>query len=279
MRVTTNGAIGIVSVSMMAVMVAAIAYQEFSWWVIPFAVLFLTIFAVILFLCLMDRTEFRFRSASKTEFPNKPWMRDKRWRSDEMTSRSRSEFWGSVALMLILGMFALVGSVSLRSGVAEGNYWVLLNIVPIAAAVYWARKTSLAWKVWRLERFVTLTSETRPAWIGAQFSVMMEIAQGLSAEGVEVWLEHLKTVRVEESDGVSYEKVTDLKLSGQAEALDSGQIRLRVDIPQNSPAASWDDAQGSWWDFVVAVGLPAGKITLRYEIPVADPAAHLHFKA
>ncbi|MTI02236.1 hypothetical protein [Roseibium sp. RKSG952] len=275
MRVTTNGVIVIGVVTMIAIMVAAIAYQQFSWWVFPFGLLFLTIFAGILWLCFLDHREDRFRRASEGKFPDEPWMRSKRWRTDNMTSRSKPEFWGSLAFTLILGVFALSGIVSLQAGLPEGNYWVLLNLIPIVGALYFALSTYFAWRTWRLERYVNLISETRPAWIGSKFSAVIKVVGVRRTDQVEAWLEHLKVVRREESDGVAFEKVVDQKLTGQTEEMSGGQIRISVDIPENTPATSWnDDEQESWWDFVIVVGLPEKKITLRYEVPVADPALH-----
>ena len=280
MRVTTNGIIAIGVTTLMAIMVTAITYQEFSWWVVPFCVLFLTLFAGILWLCFLTDRENRFRRASKEDFPNQPWMRDQRWRTDRMTSYSKPEFWGRLTFTVLLGVFALFGIVTLHSGLTERNYWVLLNIIPIAGAVYCARSTFYAWRAWRQERYVNLTSETRPAWVGARFSTVMKAVGVQHADQVEAWLEHLKVLRREESDGVVFEKVVDHKLLAQTEEMNGGQIRISVDIPDKSPATSWsDDEPESWWDLVVVVGLPRKKITLRYEVPVANPAVHQHSKA
>lgn len=273
MRDVTNGVVAIVVVTMMAIMVAAITYQEFSWWVFPFSLLFFSIFAGILWVCFLNHREDRFRRAFKGDFSEEPWMRDKRWQTDQMTSRSKPEFWGSLSVAFILGLFAVFGFVTLQSGLPEGNYWVLLNIIPIAGAAYFARNTYLAWRAWSFERYVTVTSETRPAWVGTEFLAVMKTTKVQRVDQVDAWLEHLKVVRREESDGVTFEKVMDHKLACQTEEMGSGQIRISVNIPKENPATSWDDdEQERWWDLVIVVGASGKKITLRYEVPVASPA-------
>ncbi|WP_420584803.1 hypothetical protein [Ruegeria sp.] len=265
---------------MMAIMVTAIAYQKFSLWVLPFCLLFLTIFAGILWTCFLNHREDRFRRASERDYPDEPWMGDIRWRSDRMMSRSKPEFWGNLAFAIVLGVFALFGVVTLNSGLSDGNYWVLLNIIPIAGAGYFAHGTYLAWSTWRFERGITLTSKTRPAWVGAEFLAVMKAVDVRRADQVEAWLEQVKVVRREESDGVTFEKVVEHKLAGQTEVVRGGQIEISVDIPDNCPATSWsEDEQERWWDLVIEIDLSGKKFTLRYEIPVADPVLHHLSKA
>lgn len=280
MRVTVNEVIGIGVFALLAIMVIAIAQQEFSWWVLPFSLLFLATFGGIIWVCFLNYREDRFRRASEGDYPNEPWMWDERWRSNRMTSRSRSDFWGSLTFTIILGVFAFIGIVTLLHGLPEGNFWVLLNIIPIACAIHFARNSYFAWRTWRLERHISFATETRPAWVGATFSAVMTAVNGQRADQVEAWLEHFKIIRREEDDGVTFQKVVDRRLSGYTEDISDGQIRISVDIPEKSAATSWsEDVQERWWDFVVVTVLSGEKITLRYNIPVADPAMHRRSKA
>ena len=152
-----------------------------------------------------------------------------------MTSRSKSEFWGTLTITIILGMFALFGIQTLIEGLPEGNLWVLLNLVSIVAAAYFGRNTYAAFKTWRLGNQFSLNNETRPAWVGKKFSAVMKSANGHQAGNVNVWLEHFKVIRREESDGIAFIKVVDRKLPGQVEFIQDGKSRISVDIPEKSP--------------------------------------------
>ncbi len=274
-RVETTTAIAIGTLCLIAIMVGAIAHQEFSWWVFPFILLFGTIFVGILGLCFLNYREDRFRRASIENYPNEPWMWDARWQSDTMTSRSKSEFWGTLMFTIILGVFAVIGVATLLEGLPEGNLWVLLNLIPIVAAVYLGKNTYVAWRTLRLEKHVSLTSETRPAWIGSPFSALMETMDGHHPEHVDAWLEHFKVIRREESDGVTLEKVVDRRLPGHVEDVGHGRARISVDIPHHSPATSWSkDEQNRWWDLVISADVSGNDVSLRYEIPVANPENH-----
>lgn len=274
-RLGTNGVIAIGTLCLAAIMVGAIAHQEFSWWVFPFILLFGTVFAGILGLCFLNYREDRLRRASVENYSDQPWMWDARWRSDNMTSRSKSELWGTLAFAIILGMFALIGVATLLEGLPEGNLWVLLNLIPIVAAVYFGRNTYVAWRTLRLEEHLSLTNETRPAWIGSRFSAVMETGTGQQVEHLNAWLEHFKVVRREENDGIAFERVVDCKLPAQAEYIGHGKTRVSVDIPEKSPETSWsEDGQKRWWDLVIATEVSGSEVSLRYEIPVADPAKH-----
>ena len=275
MRIGTNTVVAIGVLSLVAIMVGAIAHQDFSWWVFPFSLLFGTIFAGILDLCFLNFHGDRFRQASLGDYPNEPWMWDARWRSGTMISRSKSEFWGFLAGTIILSMFALIGVVTLIKGLPQGNLWVLLNILPIAGAFYFGRKVYVAGRTWQSEKQVTITNQTRPAWVGSRFSAVIEAETQLKASHVEAWLEHFKVIRLEESDGIAFEKVIDRKLPGQIEHTDDGNVRVSVDIPEKSPATSWGETeQKRWWDLVVAINISGKNVSLRYEVPVADPEKH-----
>ena len=275
MRMNTNAAIAIGTVCLLVVVVTAIAHQEFSWWVFPFSILFGTIFLGVLGLCFLSYRDDKYRSASVDAHPHEPWMWDERWCADIMISRSRAEFWGTIALTIIVGMIALGGTASLFLGLAEGNLWVLLNLIPIAAAAYFGRNTYVAWRTLRFERHVTLLHETRPAWIGDSFSALMETAAGHHPEHVEAWLEHFKIIRHEDSDGTSFEKVVERRVSGRVEDIVPGKARIVIDIPQKSPATSWtEDEQSRWWDLVISMRVSGVEIPVRYEIPVAEPTKH-----
>ena len=275
MRTGPNTAIAFGTLCLVAIMVGAIAYQEFSWWVFPFILLFGTIFVGILGLCFLNYREDRFRRASVESYANQPWMWDARWQSDNMTSRSRSEFWGTLAFAIILGMFAVVGVATLLEGLPEGNLWVLLNLIPIGAAVYFGRNTYLAWRTLRLEKHLSLTNETRPAWIGSRFSALLETTALHHPEHVDAWLEHFKIIRREESDGVTFEKVVDRRLAGNVEDIGHGRAKIFVDIPHDSSATSWsDEDQKRWWDLVISADILGNAVSFRYEIPVADPEKH-----
>ena len=165
MRIGMNGLVALGTLCLVAIMVFAITQQEFSWWVIPFGLLFSTIFAGVLAMCFSFYREDRFRRASINDYPNEPWMWDARWRSDIMSSRSKSEFWGTAAITVILGVFAFLGVASLIEGLPEGNLWVLLNLIPIAAAAYFGPKIYTASQNLRMEKQVRLINETRPAWV------------------------------------------------------------------------------------------------------------------
>lgn len=273
MRLETNRVIAVGALCLAAGLVTAIAHQEFSWWVFPFGLLFGTMLAGILGMCCLTYRENRFRSAAMTDYPGEPWMWDARWRSAIMRSRSESEFWGALAFTLMLSVFAGIGIASMLKGLPEGNLWVLLNVLPLAGAVYLGRRLFAAWRVCRLERQVSVTNETRPAWVGARFSAAMEVVPDRRAEHVEARLEHFKVVRREESDGVAFEKVVDRTLPGQTESIRDGKVKISVDIPEKSPTTSWDETeQNRWWDLVITMIVSGNKFSLRYEVPVADPA-------
>ena len=275
MRIGSNAAIAIGTLCLFAIMIFAIADQEFSWWLFPFVILFSTIFLGILGICLQTYREDKLRITLKDKHPNEPWLWQAKWHSDIMTSRSKSEFWGTLAFTIILGMFALIGIASLFEGFSQGNLWVLLNLIPIGAAAYFVRNTSVAWRSLRLERFVSLSNETRPAWIGDRFSAQMTIEDGLDPDHVEAWLEHFKIIRREERDGTTFSKVVDCRLSGCVEDNGAGKARILVDIPQNSPATSWnEDEQSRWWDLVISMRVADVEVAIRYEVPVAEPTKH-----
>lgn len=274
-RIGSNAAIAIGTFCLIAIMIGAVSNQQFSWWVFPFLLLFGTIFAGVLGLCFLTYREDRFRRASVAKYSDQPWMWDARWRSDHMTSRSKSEFWGTLAFEIVLAMFAVFGVATLFEGLPEGNLWVLLNIVPIIAAIYVGKNTYIAWRTVRLEKHFLLTNETRPAWIGSNFSALMVTTAELDPERIDVRLEHFKVIRREENDGTAFEKVADLRLPGQIEEVRSGRTKIFVEIPQTSPPTSWsEDEQSSWWDLVISANVSGKEVSLRYEIPVADPSKH-----
>ncbi|GGX44455.1 hypothetical protein GCM10007385_10500 [Tateyamaria omphalii] len=273
MRIGTNGAIATGTLCLIAIMIAAVADQDFGWWVVPFILLFGTLFSGVLALCVLNYRKDRFRRASISTHPDEPWMWDERWQSDTMTSRSKSELWGTLAFTVILAVFAFIGVASMLHGLPEGNLWVLLNIIPMVATAYFLRNSVVAWRALRLERHVSLTSEARPAWIGQTFSALVNTTTGQQADKISAWLEHTKVVRHEESDGVSFEKVMDRKLPGHVDDLGEGTARITVDIPKSSPTTSWrDDAQDRWWDLVISMRISGIEGQLRFEIPVAEPA-------
>ena len=275
MRIGTNGAIAICILCLMVVMVGAIAHQDFSWWVVPFSVLFGTIFVGGLGLCLLHYQEDKFRRAAERDYPDEPWMWDARWRSDSLVSRNRSDFWGSLAFFIVLAMFALFGVASLLKGLPDGNFWVLLNIIPIVAAAYFARSSYIAMRNWRVERLVSLKCEARPAWVGAEFSAVLESEFDRPLSQVNAWMEHIKVVRREEHDETVFENVVDRKLPCRCEFTGGGTVRIVGEIPAGSPATSWtEDEQKRWWELVIVADRSGKRVTLRYEVPVADPAFH-----
>jgi len=274
-RVEINSVIAIGTLCLIVVMVSAIVYQEFSWWVFLFGLLFGTIFTGILSLCILNYREDGFRRSSMDDYPNEPWMWDARWRSGFMASRNKSEFWGTLAFTIILGVFAFLGFVILFQELPNGNLWVLLSLIPIIAAIMFGRKLNIAWKALRFEEQVSLTSEIHPAWVGAMFSAVMKIEIEHQPQHVEVWLEHFKILRREEVDGVAFEKVVDCRLSGQAEYIGDGKTRVSAHIPENCFATSWSKVeQRRWWDLLIIINISGNAVSLRYEIPVADPAKH-----
>ena len=275
LRISPTAVIAIGTVCLVAVMVAAIVNQPFSWWVFPFSMMFGALFLGVLNLCFSNYQKSKFRRAMMDDHPNEPWMWDARWQDDVMVSRSRSEFWGTLVFAIILGMFAIVGVYSLVEGLVEGNLWVLLNLIPIVAAVYFGRNTYMAWRTLRLERHVSLYAETQPAWVGARFSALMDIETPHQTGQIEVCLEHFKIERREESDGVTFTKVVDRKVPGHVEDVGHGKAGISVDIPPNSPATAWsEDAPSRWWDLVISTRILGTQVLLRYEIPVADPDKH-----
>lgn len=275
MRIGSNAAIAIGTLCLAVIMIFAIADQEFSWWVLPFVILFSTIFLCVLSLCLRTYREDTLRITLKDEHPDEPWLWDANWRSDIMTSRSKSEFWGTLAFTVVLGQFAIMGIASLSEGLAQGNLWVLLNVIPIGAAAYFVRNTFVAWRSMRLERHVSFSSETRPAWVGDTFSGQITIEGGLDPDHVEAWLEHFKIIRLKDSDGTTFNKIVDRRLSGRVEDKGAGKARIVVDIPKNSPATSWnEDEQRRWWELVISMRVANVDVPIRYEVPVAEPAKH-----
>lgn len=274
MRIGSNGVIALGTVCLTIVMITAVAHQSFSWWVIPFVVLFGTIFISVLGLCYLNYRDARFRSKAMSDYPEQPWLWDERWQSDLLLSRSKSEFWGTLAFTIILSMFAVAGVVSLVEGLSEGNLWVLLNIIPIGAAVYFGRNTYVSWQTMRLERHATLITETRPARVGNPFSALLELQASDHPEQSDAWLEHFKIIRHQDSDGTTFEKVVDRKLPCAVEKLTQGKARISIDLPANSPPTKKeDDAPHQWWDLVISTRISDNSVLLRYEIPVFAPPA------
>ena len=274
MRIGSNGVIAFGTVCLIIVMITAVAHQSFSWWVIPFVVLFGTIFISVLGLSYLNYRNAQFRRKAMSEYPDQPWLWDERWQSDLLLSRSKSEFWGTLAFAIILSMFAISGVVSLVQGLSEGNLWVLLNIIPIVAAVYFGRNTYVAWQTMRLERSATVITETHPARVGDQFSALLELQAPDQPEQSDAWLEHYKIIRREDSDGTTFEKVVDRKLPCTVEKLAQGKARISIDLPANSPPTKKEDnAPHQWWDLVISTRISNTNVLLRYEIPVFAPTA------
>ena len=275
MRISTNIAIAVGTLCLVVIMVLAVADQEFSWWVLPFGFIFGTSFLGVLTICFLNHREDRHRRSAQVAYPDQPWMWDARWRSSVMTSRNVPDFWGNLAFTVILGAFATIGAATLIQGLSDGNLWVLLNLIPIAFAVYFGRRSHFAWRTLRTFRDVSVFNESIPAWVGGKLTARVTTSGRLSPEHTEVWLEHIKSVTRIDNDGTSFEKVVDRKISGRIEGTGQNASRISLDIPPDGPATSWsDEGPECWWDLVIDMTVAGDRVLARYEVPVADPAIH-----
>ncbi|MEJ8562665.1 hypothetical protein QTO30_16530 [Yoonia sp. GPGPB17] len=255
----------------------AIAQQPFNWWVFPFITLFGIIFAGVLSFCLSGYREEKFRVKAMGTHPDQPWMWDARWQTDIIPSRSKTSLWGTLAFFVILAMFGLMGVAQIIDKLPSGNFWTLLGVIPVVAAIYFGRQTHRAWKTLRFERGISLILDSRPAWTGSALSARLVCTDRRHADHVQVHLEHITVIREEETDGVNFKTVVDRKCAYQADVRvdDTGHFiaNLRVDIPSGSPETAWiEDAEPNrWWDLIVTLGVAGEDIHLRYEVPVATP--------
>jgi hypothetical protein len=270
----------IVTLCMVVIMCGAVVSQEFSWWVIPFLALFVTIFASILSVCYSIFQSDRFAGRARKDFPDQPWMWNRQWQSDVIASQSRHAFWSGFALTIILSVFASTGFFATAEGLPEGNFWTLLGFVPLPFAVYCARETWLAWQVLRLAKCTKLVLQTRPAWTGDKFSAQLYLTDIQPFDTLEACLVFTKTVKriereVGDGERVVYTKVEDRKINGKVELgpseAGSCVAYVSADIPHNSPATSWNDSdeQGAC-DLAIAISFDNKTLTLRYEIPIAE---------
>ncbi|MGH1483033.1 MAG: hypothetical protein ACRBM6_30720 [Geminicoccales bacterium] len=274
-----NMAVFVGTFCLLLIMCLAIVDQEFSWWVFPFIALFGALFAGVLSVCFSIYRADTYRDSMKAEYPDQPWMWHAKWRSDVIPSRSRWDFWGAVVFTIILSVFALSGVAATLDGLPSGNLWTILGLIPLIVLFFVVQYMIQAWRTLRYEKRVSLVLETRPAWIGSAFSARLVIPAGTQPEHLEAQLEHTEIVRVEESDGVSFEKAVDSKISGHVETSfdDAGHCTgsIVVDIPSHSPESSWheDDLKG-WWEMIITMRIEGVDIPLRYEVPVADPVRY-----
>lgn len=275
----TNMAVFVATLCLLLIMCLAIFDQEFSWWVFPFVALFGALFAGVLSVCFSIYRADIYRDSTKTEYPHQPWMWHAKWRSDVISSRSRWDFWGALALTIILSVFASSGVVAMLDGLPNGNLWTILGLIPLILAFFVVRYTFQAWRTLHYEKRISLVLETRPAWIGSAFRARLIIPPAIHPEHFEAELEHTEIVRVEESDGVSFTKVVDHTISGRVETGfdDAGRrtVSISVDIPSDSPESLWDEEDpGGWWDVIITMRVEGLDIPLRYEVPVADPVRY-----
>lgn len=271
-----NLTVGTGVICLMAIMGLAITQQEFSWWVFPFAALFGTIFAGVLSICISIYRDDAYRKLAMKEYPDQPWMWDRKWRMDTLPSQTRSEFRGNLAFSIILSIFAFIGVFTMLEGLREGNLWTLLGLIPLPFAAYAIRKCHQAWRTLRFERGVALTPGSLPGWVGSGFSAQMDFPNGSQPESSEVWLEYTRTKKVEESDGVSFSKVTDREIQGQidlgVDGAEHNVASIRIDIPKDAPETSWtEETPNGWWEVVVSARVEGKTHVSRYRVPIADP--------
>ena len=271
----TNWVIIFGVIALSAVLLSAVTQQSYSIWVWPFVLLFATIFGGILALCVQNIREDRFRETAQQHHPDEPWKWDARWQTDTLPSRSLPDFWGCLAVTVILGIFAVIGVATLLEGLPQGNLWVLLNLIPIIAATYFLHRTLRAYQTLRVARLVSLTTQTRPAILGQQFIATMHAQPDQRIDSCLAWFEHFKIIRHKGHDGDSFEKAVDTKLDAQTSDAGNGNIMIAVDLPEMGHATTWSDTSPSrWWDLVIDATISGKRASLRYEIPVANPAAH-----
>ncbi len=268
---------------MSAIMCFAVTQQEFSWGVFPFVTLFGTLFGSVLVFCFAVYRQDKFRDLAKHDYPDQPWMWDPCWRSEVIPSRNKSDFRGTLALFIILSMFALVSVAQIIDKRFDNDLWArlgaLLSVIPIIAAAYFGRNLYRAWKSLSYDKRISLVLETCPAWIGSAFTARMIISQELQPDHVKVQLEHFKVIRQEESDGTTFSKVIDRKIAGRVETSleETGErtAKICIDIPPGSPETGWDDeADGAWWEAVITLCFNRADVTLRYQVPVAEPTRY-----
>lgn len=277
----TNILVAAITLGLIGVTCIAIAQQEFSWWVFPFIVMCGVIFGSVLRFCFVVYQEDKFRNGAMLEYPNQPWMWHARWRSDVIPARNRSDFRGTLAFFVILSIFASMSVAHIIDNASETDFWewvgVLLNLIPIVAAAYFARETYRLWQTLHYEKRIALVLKTRPVWVGSALSAGMTMPQHLKPEHVGVCMELFKIIRQEDSDGsVSLNKVVDQTISGRVESAfeQTGRhtANICVDIPPNSPETSWDEGSSVWWDLIITLRIKGTDIPLRYQVPVAEPA-------
>ncbi len=269
----TNWVIIFGVIALSAILLTAITQQSYSIWVWPFVLMFATIFGSILALCIQNIREDRYRDSVQHKHPDQPWMWDMRWQTKTLPSRSLPDFWGCLAVTVILGVFAMIGVATLLEGLPQGNLWVLLNLIPIIAATYFLHRTFGAYQSMRVAKLVSLTAQTRPAVLGQRFTATISAQPDQCIDSCFAWLEHIKIIRHKEHDGDSFEKRVDTKLDARTSDTGDGGILITVDLPETGHATSWSDTPPSrWWDLVIDATVSGQKASLRYEIPVTDPA-------
>ncbi|MBY5935256.1 hypothetical protein KUV51_19780 [Tateyamaria omphalii] len=276
MRIDGHIAVSAGTLCLVAIMVAGLIHQGVDWWTIPFLAIFVPLFGGILTVCFSIYRSERFRIRARRTHPDQPWMWDRRWQSEVLPSRGASEFWGLLAMTVVLMSFAVSGLAAMREGWVDGNLWTLLGLIPLGAALYYGRVTWRAWLAWRLSRHVTLVLETRPARVSSDFRARLELERHVS-DRITARLEHSTVRQVMDGGEYVYSTVTTRTVPAhvalQVDAGGQPVACISAHMPVGSPETSWTETEArGWWDMVVQFGGARSDLELRYEVPVAGSA-------
>ena len=264
----------VTSVALFGIAVLAVLYQPFSWWAFPFLVLFGTVFGGFFAVSFANWSDDRFAGSEKLKYPDQPWMWNKKWRSDKLQSRGLSDLYGTTAFAVITGVFGLVGLASIITGLPEGNLWALLNIIPIGLSAYFGFKLIAAVQNLRAERHLTVLIETRPGWVGREFTVALKGWPATALNKSVAQLELNKVVREVDDDEVWHRKVIERRIHLSHAASPEGTARFSGEIPKDCTPTDWEK-HNRWWDLVISSELRGLSAEVRYEVPIADPNRHI----
>lgn len=255
---------------MTLIMVFAIAQQPFTWGAVVFVTLFATLFLGIGLNCVSILRENRFHALAQARYPEQPWLWETRWQTATIQSTATRELAGSIFFLIIMVCFALIGLVSLYEGLAEGNYWTLLNIFLLIAAGYVARIFVSAHRSWRLSKTITLTLDTLPVFGGGPFSARVVFGHDIAPAQITARLDLIKIIATVETDGTAFSRIVDRSVPATIEVCNKTTVRVSTQMPAASPETGWvGSAKSNNWELVITVKGGRSETKLRYPVPVA----------
>jgi len=263
----------------LSILCVALAREALSWGAAIVSALFGMIVLVVVIFSLATVRENRHLKISSKRHPDQPWLWDIKWQSDLIPSRSRWDFGGSLFATVFVSLLALPMFAAIPKELSDGNLFVFLGLIPIGVAGYLGRYSYKSWRSSRIEKNMSLFLETRPAFIGTNLSARLVMPSSLKVQSLKATLEHLKIVKTEDSEGITFTKSVDLRLDSRIQrnrdASGYHLVGIIVDVPRNCPPTSWGPAKSdSYWDLIVEMRVENCDVSVRYEIPVADPRQH-----